>query len=504
MLGKPPRASWTKRLDHGSVQGFPSYKEVTSLLNKWLQQYPEALQRRRIGSSYQGRPLYAYVVGAQAGTAPERKPKVLVTSLMHAREPAGLTVVLYFLGHLLEQRAAGVASAMYAVSMREIWLVPFVNPDGYVENEGQGQGLRWQRKNMRPICNKSGEVGVDINRNFGFHWQKSSDCGEFSGARPFSEPETQAIKKMCEDNNFVAALNFHSFGEMLTHPFNYVDKFVLPSEDQRIFDEFGKAFKWKKVGPAKSLLGYHASGASDDWMYGVKHIFSMSPEIGHDFWLKRSEIAGINAQNFDRISYLVQKAGLELNVVWKHEQTPQISWNEPPVVKNMFKDNVSVLQLELINRGLSASGGNSLRIAVSGAVGMGPAGSTSAASNSTAAVVGNSSRVLPVELHRAGSPAAPAISIHLTPLQPRSKQHVKFIIPDSWKPSGIRKVSICAQESGTAKSKGICHCAGPVALPAVMDAKSTTTAELAASLTLASTVQGTTEEKRLCAITARL
>ena len=50
--------------------------------------------------------------------------------------PAGLTVLLYFLGHLLEKFVQGDAEALYILEMRNIWFVPFVNPDGYVANQG--------------------------------------------------------------------------------------------------------------------------------------------------------------------------------------------------------------------------------------------------------------------------------------------------------------------------------------------------------------------------------
>lgn len=307
---QPARSSWMERLDHGSVLGFPSYKEANAMLDEWLLQYPEALQQRTIGSSFQGRPIYAYIIGGPNGKPAAKKPQVLITALMHAREPASLTVVLYFLGHLLEQHAAGVASALYSVSMREIWVVPFVNPDGYIANERLKNKM--VRKNQRPTCGSSSQTGVDINRNFGFHWAKEfSRCSEeYQGERPFSEPETQALKKICEENEFAAAMNFHSFGGMLTYPFNYAKAPYLPPDDQRIFNELAGVFQWSKMGPAMKVLGYTAPGESDDWLYGAKHIISMSPEVGPewgDFWPPRKEIAGIDARNFMRIMHMFTK-----------------------------------------------------------------------------------------------------------------------------------------------------------------------------------------------------
>ena len=72
--------------------------------------------------------------------------------------------------------------------------------------------------------------GVDLNRNYGFHYGESpedkDECSEtFRGKSAFSEKETQAVKYLCEKYpNIVAAMNFHSYGNMWIHPFNYLSK----------------------------------------------------------------------------------------------------------------------------------------------------------------------------------------------------------------------------------------------------------------------------------------
>lgn len=94
---------------------------------------------------------------------------------------------------------------------RELWVMPVVNPDGYVWNKyvhfpansiactqcqhmairifcrrkyfPAGQGM--ERKNRRPGCRSIGtQLGVDLNRNYAFHWQydnkgsSPSQCAE--------------------------------------------------------------------------------------------------------------------------------------------------------------------------------------------------------------------------------------------------------------------------------------------------------------------------------------
>lgn len=69
---------------------------------------------------------------ATAAAPTTKRPKFLLTSLTHSREPAGLVVVLYYIGNLLFNKAKNDPDAAYILNAREIYAFPFVNPDGYV------------------------------------------------------------------------------------------------------------------------------------------------------------------------------------------------------------------------------------------------------------------------------------------------------------------------------------------------------------------------------------
>jgi len=326
ILSVSHQESWAHDLDHGDFRGgFPTYDQANALLDSFIQRFPSLISKRVIGNSYLERPISAYIITSATKGVVATRVKALLTSLMHAREPAGLTAVLYFIGHLLDLYAQGDPEAAYLLQTREIWAVPFVNPDGYIENEklvkmGQEPSVR---KNRRHTCRASPDSGVDINRNFGYKWAREfAKCSEeYQGAEPFSEPETQAIKRICEENEFKTAVNFHSFGQMLTHPFNYARKPMLPADDQKIYDEISKVYAWARFGTAIRTVGYTAPGESDDWMYGAAHIISMSPEVGPEeggFFPPLSAVAGIDTRNFGRTKYVVTKAGLELHASWMH------------------------------------------------------------------------------------------------------------------------------------------------------------------------------------------
>lgn len=117
------------------------------------------LQRELIGRSVRGRPIYAYRGGEAGGRS------VLVVGCTDGDEPAGKAIVAA-LRRL--QPPPGV----------DLWLIPTINPDG------QAAGTTGNAH------------GVDLNRNFPYHWRYLGGSGHFnSGPRPLSEPESRAVHR---------------------------------------------------------------------------------------------------------------------------------------------------------------------------------------------------------------------------------------------------------------------------------------------------------------------
>jgi len=431
--------SWTDKLDHGSVKGFPSYDEANALLEDFLRANPNELEKRQIGTSFEKRPMHAYILAMRSGR--QRKPQVLLTSLMHAREPAGLTVLLYFLGHLLDKYHNNDPDAVYVLNSREIWFVPFVNPDGYVANKGLANKVI--RKNRRPTCRSSVDSGVDINRNFAVKWSGSfGGCNEeHGGTQPFSEPETQAFKAICEENEFKTAMNFHAYGSMLTHPFNWARQDLMNVEDKKVYREIAQVFGYKKFGPAIKTVGYTTAGESDDWMYSARHIISMSPEVGPEsggFWPPSATIAAIDARNFDRTMYVVLKAGMELQVEWALQSS-----SARPTGVNLPDLSANSLKLRIWNRGLTSSYGKVLRIAVHG-VASGSAGDAAV----LLAEDGSQTSVLTL--------ADGMLTWEVPPIPSRSQRDYSIYLTRSLEPAGPRSLLTCVAEVDTAPSA--CHC----------------------------------------------
>jgi hypothetical protein len=283
---------YQSRLDRTKdMGGYHTYSEVNVALDSMHTLYPSLTTgRMNLGYSLEGREIWAFKISDNPDVD-EEEPEVFYNSLIHAREPMGMEVLLYFMWYLLENYGTD-SLATYLVDNRELWFVPVINPDGYEYNRQiapDGGGM-W-RKNRRN-CG-GGDWGVDLNRNFGYMWGyddygSSSDCSDqtYRGSAPFSEPETQMIRDFINSRNFVMCLDNHTFGMLLIYPWCY-DQFYTPHHQLFVaIAESMAVFNGHDIGTAWELL-YPVNGGSVDWEYGdtisKPMILAISPEIGTDY-----------------------------------------------------------------------------------------------------------------------------------------------------------------------------------------------------------------------------
>jgi protein MpaA len=106
--------------------------------------------------------------------------RVLVVGCIHGNECAGIRVVRW-LEH--RRRPRGV----------DIWTIEDLNPDGF------SAGMRQNAH------------GVDLNRNFPWHWRRIGRPGspEYSGPHPLSEPETRFVAGLIEQVEPQITIWFH-------------------------------------------------------------------------------------------------------------------------------------------------------------------------------------------------------------------------------------------------------------------------------------------------------
>jgi hypothetical protein len=267
---------------------YHTYDEMLAALEQMVLDHPALTKLDTIGTTHEGRVIVALKISDNAAVD-ESETEVLIVGCHHARELMSVDVPLRFAQYLLSNY--GVSSFVTSmVDGREIWIAPMINPDGhvYVQYNHTDDWWNWWRKNRRD--NGDGSFGVDLNRNYGCEWGYD-DAGSspdpsnllYRGPFAFSEPETQAVRDFCNTRDFSVALSYHSYGELLIHPWGYD---ALITDDHEMFTVLGDSLSRGNdyyVGCTATNILYPVNGDTDDWMYGEttskNRIFSYTVEL---------------------------------------------------------------------------------------------------------------------------------------------------------------------------------------------------------------------------------
>lgn len=292
----------------GSMGGYLTLDEALAEFDRMRDSFPSLItEKTDIDGimTHEGRFIYYLKISDNPDTDEgDVEPQILYDALHHAREPNSLSQLIFYMWYLLENYESN-QEVQYLVNSTEMFFVPIVNPDGYKYNEDtdpQGGGL-WRKNKW--VNGEGDTLGVDLNRNYGFFWghndsgsSPEEDSNVFRGVGPFSEPETQAIRALCNANNFKVALNYHTFGNLLIHPWGYEDG---PTAEDELFKSLGNFMTTTNdffIGTALETVGYTVNGNSDDWMYGEleekEKIYALTPEVGPTFWPSSDQIDFLN------------------------------------------------------------------------------------------------------------------------------------------------------------------------------------------------------------------
>ncbi|MNS43649.1 Carboxypeptidase T precursor [compost metagenome] len=267
--------------------GYHTYDQIKGELTAMAAGHPEIAKLSDIGDSWEktqgknDRDILMLRIGKGDGS---KKPAVIFCGNHHAREIVTPEIVLRIARMLLDGYGKD-ADITHFVENRDILLVPMVNPDGH---KLATEGSDW-RKNTNLTTgggsnfqNAPNGPGVDLNRNYGYKWGGPGAAANpthatFRGPAAFSEPETQAIKKLVESRKFTFLMSYHSFSNLILWPWGHTD---APPPDKRLAPigmQLGKLSGYK---PQQSVNLYPTSGDTTDWAFGEHGILSYTSEIG--------------------------------------------------------------------------------------------------------------------------------------------------------------------------------------------------------------------------------
>ena len=192
-----------------SIPGFSCYRtveETYATMDQLAAAHPTLAQVIDIGPSWQrtqnlnqGYSMRALRIGNSAtdATIPD-KPSMVVTSSIHAREYAPAELSTRFAEWLLDNYGSD-PEATWLVDHANFHLILHANPDGRKKAE---TGLSWRKNTNTVAANCGNSSGIDLNRNFPFHWgivpgnggSSGSICSNtYRGPTGMSEPETDNL-----------------------------------------------------------------------------------------------------------------------------------------------------------------------------------------------------------------------------------------------------------------------------------------------------------------------
>lgn len=246
-------------------------------------------EKRVIGKSVLGRSIFAVKIG-------RGNPVGIATYAIHGRE---------FI-------TAKLAVAHYAREITgSLWIVPLVNPDGAllsqrglasVENKKYRRALeRFSAQELRLW--KANARGVDLNVNFDADWGKgvqnlkTAGAQNYIGEKPFSEPETLALKNFTQEILPDYTLSYHTKGEEIY--WYYYQSLRTCSRDKRLAEVISRSTGY----PLKRTQG--SVGGYKDWCIKKLKIPAFTVEVGDD-----------------ELTHPIGEEGLE-NILQKNGDTPR-------------------------------------------------------------------------------------------------------------------------------------------------------------------------------------
>jgi hypothetical protein len=315
---------------------YHTYDEGVVWLDQIAADHPEVVSPKwSLGWSLEGRNIWCVRVSDNPELDEPEEPQILFDALHHAREVMTQEMVLMLTDYLADQYAAGDQEIVQLLDENAVYMVPWVNPDGFVYNEltnPDGGGM-W-RKNRRD--NGDGTYGVDLNRNYPYEWGCSGGSSgtpsseTYRGPSAGSEPETQVMMQFINAHDFVIRQSFHTYGDLTLYPWGYT---TADTPDHATFVEMAAAmvqYNGYTPGQPGEVL-YDVCGDTFDWDYGQQDehtkIFGFTTEIGNTgFWPSDAERQGLFDENLWPSLYLIAIAGDLRGPAFAHEplhfQTP--------------------------------------------------------------------------------------------------------------------------------------------------------------------------------------
>lgn len=308
-------------------EAFHTYAEMVADVQAVALAHPDIVRRFSIGTSYQGRTIWAAKISDNVGTD-EPEPEVLFDGLTHGDEHMGLEMTLHIL-HWLADGYGTDDRITRIVDSREVWLIFAVNPDGAEHDIASGT-FHHARKNRQPTP-VAPYIGTDLNRNFGYRWGGGGLTSDnpkaitYRGPAAFSAPETRNVRDFLASRvvdgvqQIRAAITFHEFGRLVMWPYGYTLRDVpadMTMHDHAALVAIGKHMAATNgYRPEQGSDLYVSSGTTRDYEYGVYRIFAFTFELSAVDYPTSAKIEPETGRNKEAVLWLMERAWCPLGIL---------------------------------------------------------------------------------------------------------------------------------------------------------------------------------------------
>jgi murein tripeptide amidase MpaA len=294
--------------DTSTIPGYPCYRtveETFATAQAIAANYPDLASLIDVGESWEktadfgGYDMMVLRLTNTSIVGP--KPKIFITSSIHAREYTPAELITRLAEFLVESYGID-ADSTWMLDYHEVHMMLHANPDGRKKAE---TGLLWRKNTNQNYCSPtSNNRGADLNRNFQFAW---NCCGGSSGFECFetyrgpyaaSEPETQAIQDYifdqfpdqrgpslndpAPDDATGIYLDIHSSGRLLLWPWGFTSN---PAPNGIQLQRLGRKLAFfNGHWPQQSIGLYKTDGTTDAFGYGELGLASFVYELGTTFF----------------------------------------------------------------------------------------------------------------------------------------------------------------------------------------------------------------------------
>ena len=294
---------------------FHSFDEIKSFLDSLdqLEEYEDLFRVDTLGySGHEALPILAVKISDNVQEK-EDEPRVLFLGQCHAEEILGVEAVLDLVLTVLDPRPSMATHAQILRQEMETWIIPTYNPEGLtVVHSGLDLSFRKNKHDFSAdgpspngIFDYDASIGndidgVDLNRNYDFNWifgdtfleNDPSDYGAhydyYRGPEPFSEPETEAIRDLALEQDFLLSIAWHSsrsgrYSEKVISSWNWADGKNTPDNDAQkaIGDELADRIQKENSEEFyQSVQSVSRRGNAHDWFYSATGCFQYLVECG--------------------------------------------------------------------------------------------------------------------------------------------------------------------------------------------------------------------------------